>query len=59
MPIEITEMVIRVNVSDQQPGQETSSAGPVNEESLRQLKKEIIKECTQQVLEQLRLMQQR
>gem|GEM_PF-6934425 len=52
-------MVIRVNVSDQQPGQETSSAGPVNEESLRQLKKEIIKECTQQVLEQLRLMQQR
>ncbi len=59
MPIEITEMVIRVNVSDQSAGQGQHTPGSMSEEELRQLKKELIKECTQQVLEQLRLMQQR
>ncbi|MFV0591119.1 MAG: DUF5908 family protein [Draconibacterium sp.] len=44
MPIEIKELHIRINVSDE-AGQATASAAPVNS------KEEIIEACVEQVME--------
>lgn len=42
MPIEIRELIIKVQVTDQNP---SFTGFPINEEQLRLLKKEIAAEC--------------
>jgi len=58
MPIEIKELRIKVNVTET-VGNESNTIQKFSPEKMQELKSEIVKDCTQKVLEKLKEKQER
>lgn len=58
MPLEINELLVRVEVAEGRPARDSATQGPAAQPESRQ-KDELIAECVEQVLEILRRREER